>query len=338
MAEPLFELAGVPFTRFGCGCALAVLICLIALYVFSRGRKADYAGFLVCAVMLVPLGWLLARLVYVAVDFIGAPFDGSLYLNRYADPSMALRFWEGGYSLMGGLFGALLAARLAERLMRTEKAAFRDALALALPLAIAVERIAEFGTGLGEGREVTAEWLLNTGLCIENGGAYYFPVCLLEALTALVLFAVMLIRRLRGSDENAGDALRTFLTLFGLTQVVLESLRHDGHMEVHFVYAQQVIAIIIVVVCIAIWAVRMHGDTRMEAVCWTITFACIGLAVWAEFGVDRWGLPLLAYGLMIACMVAIGWVAFALRDWSGTPKNKKGRYTGLQGGAWNRRK
>ena len=82
MAEPLFELAGIPFTRFGCGCTLAVLVCLIALYVFSRGRKADYAGFLVCAVMLVPLGWLLARLVYVAVDFIGAPFDGSL-LNTY---------------------------------------------------------------------------------------------------------------------------------------------------------------------------------------------------------------------------------------------------------------
>ena len=315
MTTIVFSFLGADFTGFGLGCALALLVHFLVLAIAVR-RKADASAVLVTALLSVPLCWFFSRLVFVAVDLFGSLFDGSIYLNAYANAALALRFWDGGYSLMGALFGLLAALRLAEGITRTEDAFLRDGAALSLPLALAVERLAEYGTGLGEGRQVSAQWLISTGLCLERDGEFFFPVCLLEAAVALALFAWMLLRRLRGADSKPGDALRTMLTLFGLTQVLLESLRGDDHMVVHFVRAQQVMAILIVVVCMAVWSVRMRGDWRMEGLCWLLTLVCIGLAVLAEFGVDRWDSALLAYGLLCCCLLAIGWAAFRLRDWS----------------------
>ena len=39
---------------------------------------------------------------------------------------------------------------------------------------------------------------------------------------------------------------------------------------------------------------------------WVITAACIGVMIAAEFGVDRWGNRLLAYGIMVLCLVVVG--------------------------------
>ena len=71
-----------------------------------------------------------------------------------------------------------------------------------------------------------------------------------------------------------------------------------------------------------VWSRRMKGDTRMELGCWGLTIAAVAGAVIAEFGVDRWDSKLLAYGLLLICVLLIGWVAFSLRDWS-TVKRKR---------------
>ena len=319
MSVEVFQIAGISFTRFGLGCALALLLYLAVIRLLTR-KQAEYGSFITLALLTVPLCWLTSRLLFVAVDFIGHFLQASVYLDEYGDPALALRFWEGGYSLMGALLGALLALHLAEALTG-KHTVFRDAAAIAFPLAIALERLAEYGTGVGEGQPVELQWAIDTGLCIESEGYYYWPVCLLEALAMLVLFVLMVIRRIRQSDRVPGDKLRSFLAIFGLVSIVLETLRSDYHMEVHFVKAQMVIALLLVLGCMLVWSRRMKGDTRMELGCWGLTIAAVAGAVIAEFGVDRWDSKLLAYGLLLICVLLIGWMAFSLRDWS-TVKRK----------------
>ena len=52
-------------------------------------------------------------------------------------------------------------------------------------------------------------------------------------------------------------------------------------------------------------ALEHVGRKAAVTVGWVITLACIGVIILAEFGVDRWGNQLLAYGVMTACLAVI---------------------------------
>ena len=64
--------------------------------------------------------------------------ESTYYLTTLSNPALALRFWDGGYSLVGALLGMLLAAWAAEKLLRVPRRLLMDGLALALPAGILV--------------------------------------------------------------------------------------------------------------------------------------------------------------------------------------------------------
>lgn len=308
MSITVLTIFGLPVTAFGLGCALALLWYLLGLALWCRILRADYGVWVRLAVLSVPLSFMFARLTYVAVDFLGIFAASSYYLGTLENPALALRFWDGGYSLMGALFGLLIAAKLAEKWTRQRsKGVLMDAVGFAAPLAIMIERGFEYRTGMGIGREVESEWLIQTGLCAEVDGLYLHPVYLYEALTALVIFAVICVWMRRRKEHVPGDTLRLFLVLFGLSQVLLESFRADEHMIVHFVHAQQVMAIALCVGAMVSWTAKAvrNGRAGICVLMWLLTVIGIAAAIVAEFGVDRWGEPLMAYGLMIAGLLAV---------------------------------
>ena len=316
MENTLLTLFGQPLTRFGLGCALAVLVGLVLCIPRMMRRGLGYSAWIRLCVCVIPLTWLSARLFYALAGWVMIPLEAIFDLNTGRDPLAVLRFWQGGYSLVGGLLGAVLAAKLAERWAGTGKGELRDALAVGLPAAVMVERLCERGSGLGLGRFVTAEWLTGTGLCPQVDGDFVHPVYLYEAAVALILLIVMFVLSLRRRENQGGAHLRIFLVLFGLTQVILESLRADGHMVEHFVHIQQVYSICIavgVMVCWSVKAARKPGRHPALTVGWILTLAAVGVTIWAEFGVDRWGNPLMAYGVMALCMAVIGVVAFDMK-------------------------
>ena len=303
----LFTVFGLPLTRYGAGCALALLagLCVAGLALARRGFK--YGVFVRLALCVIPLAWVFARLVWAAQDMISAGVGLYMDIDSGFDFLETLRFWHGGYSLMGAVIGAILGAKLAEGLTRSPRGSLRDALALGLPVAILVERLFEHGTGLGLGRTVTAGWLANLPICPVIEGEPVHPVYLYEAIAAVVILVLLLVWAKRKKP-----LMKRFLVCFGLSQVILESLRADGHMVQHFVHVQQAIAIVLAVAALIGWsreALSKPGRHTAVAVGWLLTVAAIGVGVWAEFGVDRWGKPLLAYGVMTACMVLIAVVA-----------------------------
>ena len=270
-------------------------------------RNFKYGVFIRLALCVIPCVWLCARLGWASQDLISLGVGYFMDINMDLDFLDVLRFWQGGYSMMGAMLGAILGAKLAEGFTRSPKGSLRDALALGLPVAILGERLFEHGTGLGLGRTVTAAWLAELPICPTVEGEAVHPGYLYEAVAALVIFALMLL-----FAKKKKPLMKRFLLCFGLSQVILDSLRADGHMVQHFVHVQQVFGIVLAVAALIGWsreARQRPGRHAALAVGWLLTAASIGVAVWAEFGVDRWGKPLLAYGIMAACMAVIAFVA-----------------------------
>ena len=316
MEEELWTLSELTLTKFGLGCMLAMAVGLICCLIVLVRKRMGYGVWIRLCVCVIPLSLLVARLGWVMLDLIMVPLEGMFDLDTGRDLSEALYFWHGGYSLIGAVIGAWIGACLAEKWTRSGKGVLQDSLALGIPAAIVVERLMERGTSLGLGRVVTAEWLLNTGIYPEADGDPVHPVYLYEAAVALCLFVIMLVLSLKKDRSPAGSRLRLFLFLYGLTQVLMESLRADGHMVEHFVHFQQVYALILSCALMLRWTVmaaRKPGRHPALTIGWIITLVCIGAAVLAEFGVDRWGKPMLAYGLMIVCLAAIGVIGFEFR-------------------------
>ncbi len=310
--ETLLLLFGRPVTAFGVGAALALLLGLAAAGLRLRGR-VTYGAFIRLAVLTVPLVLLFSRLMYVLANC-------TYYLTTLSNPALALRFWDGGYSVSGAVLGALAAAPLAARWTRVRPGILLDAAAVGLLPAILVERLCEHDTGMGFGRPVGMDTLLWLG--VDDGmGDLVYPVYLFEAIVAAIILLIVLIWRARRRTLPDGEMCLTILTLLSASQVILESLRNDQHMVVHFVRIQQVAFLLIAVFTFA-WCLRRAARAGVfpakkksqRALCWLIVLICVGLGVWMEFRVDRGTLKALYYSVMTLCMGAIAALTLFLRS------------------------
>ncbi|MBR5345087.1 MAG: prolipoprotein diacylglyceryl transferase [Clostridia bacterium] len=313
MDQTVFTLFGLPVTGYALGCMLAMLCGLAVTLPRVLRLGLGWGGFIRLCFCVIPLAWFCSRALYVLADLAVGVIESSYYINTLGNPLPALYFWEGGYSVSGAILGAILGAKIAEKWLHTETGALRDSLCVGLPLAVLIERLCEAGTGLGLGRPVTWAWLAKSGLCPTVEGEAVYPIFFFEALFCLALVVLMEELGQRPIKRTGGDLTRIFLVIYGIGQVLFESFRQDGHMVKHFVHVQQVVAIVFVVAVLVRWSVRMARAPQVRRgmkqslllMVWLLTLAGIGVAVWAEFGVDRWGNRLGAYGLMAACLALI---------------------------------
>lgn len=287
------------FTPYGLYVTLALLSGLACggQYLY-RARGLSLQVRLTFCVILIPFVWFFSRLFFVLANC-------TYYLTTLSEPVLALRFWDGGYSMCGAFAGACAGAVLTAKVCRLSAPLMLDAVGLGFPLGALVARLAEYGTGVGDGRAVTGSWI--PPLSSSYYGEYLHPVFLYEAIGALVVFLILLyISRSHHGHPHEGDLLLLCMTLYGTLQSFLESLKDDGHMVVHFVRIQQVLALLMVLISLTVWSRRLKGQGKGEtSLLWILTAIAVGLAVLSEFGVDRWGNRLLAYSLLILCLLTI---------------------------------
>ncbi len=312
MTETLFTVLGLPVTGFGLGMAGALLASLAAELAWCRARKVAYGVFIRFAALAVPLTLLCSRLLFVLAE-------STYYITTLSNPALALRFWDGGYSLVGALLGMLLAAWAAEKLMRVPGRLLVDGLALALPAGILVERLCETGTGMGMGRSIATPALMFLGVEDVYTGEWVHPVYLYEAALAAIIGLALLawVLRRQGDIGAPGDLCGVFLLLFGVTQMVMECLRNDLHMVVHFVPVQQVAELLMVLAVLAHWWKRLRRAQGVKKgrtlLVWPVTAVCVGVAVAMEFLVDRGPDKLLYYSVMSLCVAVIAVLALGCR-------------------------
>nr|MBR4280549.1 prolipoprotein diacylglyceryl transferase [Clostridia bacterium] len=284
-------------TVYGLLCALALTLMLAAALKSTR-----FDTWIRLSVTVIPLALIGSRLLFGLT---------SLGMGDMTNPLQILYAWDGGASMSGAFAGVVLAAFLVERHCKVSHGILMDKLALGMPLALIVCRLAEIPTGMGMGRQVDTPWLQWLGSFTDE----CHPVFIYEALWAFLLgIALMLyLRRAR----RPGDVLLTFMVLYGSAQMFFESLRDDYHMVIYYVRINQIAGLIMVLIPLILWLVRLskrgakHNDLIFPCVIMVVAAA---LCIYQEFQVDSNPNLLKEYAIMAAGVAVIGAQTILIRN------------------------
>ena len=260
---------------FGLYVCLGLALSMLALFLLCRKLKLKSGTAALTGVLSMGIGFLVSRLFFALMD--GA-------LGQMMPLWVTLQFDTGGYSMIGAVLGGCLGAVLSARLTRQSAPRLLDLLAPALMLFIICERLGEGQIAdFGVSRKLTVDLPDNTFLV--SGGR--LNTYLLEAFAAAVLFILMLwdLRK----PKRPGSTFILFLILFGAAQVLLESLRKDGHMTVRaFVRLEMIMSMMLLAGGIIVLFIR--NVKRRPFLSWAAlgaVLAAVGLGVLIEFKIDR---------------------------------------------------
>lgn len=312
--DSTFSFFGLTGYAYGLVISLATGFILFLMGVIGRRRGLPTGTVLVYGLLAIPLGLFFARLVFCL-------FNLPLFIETYENPWLMLRFFDGGLSMIGALAGLVLAAFLTGRLMKVRFGRLMDCFTLPLGLWLCALRAAECFTELGVGKVVeegvitrAAPWLFITetaGIATE----YRLAVYRYEAAAALLLllFMVILTLRLRRStDVPPGDASLLFFALYGASQMLLESMRDDGHLLLTFLRVSQVAAALMPIWATAVFTKRylaIHGRAdRRVIVSWLLILLCVAGGILLEFSLDgrlSWGAPSMLRDYLIMGLLCV---------------------------------
>lgn len=292
-------------TSYGLNAALAMAALLLVTGLWCRSQKIGYGPFIRLCALGLPMAFLFSR-IFFALTALGCE-------DVFSSPVQMLYFWDGGASITGAFAGLILAAWIVSRLCRVSCGTLLDGVALGAPAAIIIERLTEPSAGLGVGRYVDTEWLQFLGSSMDGR----HPVYLYEAVVAGMILLALCLMLLRGRGvKHPGDLLLTFMTLYGCTQTLLESLRDDAHMVIYFIRINQIAALIMAAAAFVIWMVRWarKGAGRTGIIlCSVVYIAAVAQGVVQEFAVDSNLNMLLEYGIMALCLAVLAALALIIR-------------------------
>lgn len=215
----VWHLGPVPLRAYAFCIILGVVVCVLIgnrRYVARGGPSgavADVAG--IC----VPVGIVGARVYHVVTS-------PSAYLD---DPVAALRIWEGGLGIPGGILAGVLSAWWVCRRRGYSPTAMADACAPGVAVAQAIGRFGNYFNSELFGRPTTLPWGLEIDPSNPDavpGAQAYHPTFLYESLWCLGVAAVVVLvdrrRRLGG-----GRAFALYVLLYAVGRGWIEALRID---------------------------------------------------------------------------------------------------------------
>lgn len=256
----MFTLFGLNGTWYGLTVGLSMLGYLLVAGMLGYHKRLPPGTVRLYGLVGLPFALVFSRLLFCAVNF-------SYFTDAISQPWRMLAFWDGGYCLLGALCGLMLAALITSRVQKVRFGTILDVIATPVGVLIFGLRIAEALTDghLGVGRQVevgalsqTLPWLF---LPDQMGTLtlYRLAVYRYEAAMALLILALSLglfYGRHPRWKARPGDLAMIVLSLFGASQIILESMRDDGHMIMGFIRVQQLGYALIPVLALVIFGAR----------------------------------------------------------------------------------
>ena len=294
MNRTLLSLFGLPITAYALGMTLsaALVIAFVFLHSNRYGLKLWVTETFI--LMAIPLCLLLARLVYVLarLDF---------FLER--GEGMALRLWQGGYTLWGAIPGFLLAGILTARLAGLKSSNLLDILTPAGLLMLALGRFCEGLSGQGFGEESSTKLSFFPFAVVNEYGEWRWAIFMLEGMAAL-LFMLILFKE---KNLYPGGVLRHALTLLCASQILFESLREDEFLRWGFVRLGQLLPAILLLLLMITASKKAGEDRRVPIPFAGSMFAFLILLVIAlEFAFDKTSLGTgLIYAAMLLAVIGL---------------------------------
>jgi prolipoprotein diacylglyceryl transferase len=212
--------------------AVCIIIGIIVGYLIANRRWKERGGRpdsmeLVVAVA-VPFGIVGARLYHVITDY-------QLYFGPGRDPLDALKIWQGGLGIWGGVALGALGAYLVARKRKIKFAALADAVAPGIIVAQAIGRLGNWFNQELFGEPTTLPWGLEIAPQFRPEGyeqfATFHPTFLYELLWNLGVFVVLILldRRLK---LGFGKVFALYVALYTAGRFWIEALRIDPVNEV----------------------------------------------------------------------------------------------------------
>lgn len=189
-----------------------------------RARGAQNLEVIDIALWAVPFGIVGGRVVHVMTHF-------NDYFGAGADPTAALRIWEGGLAIYGAIAFGALGAYIGSRLSKVNFVAFADAIAPGLLIAQAVGRLGNYFNQELYGAPTDLPW----GLEIDNMdsmpiglpvGTTFHPTFAYEALLSIA-GALVLLWLDRKYALRRGRLFAIYLIWYSACRYLIEGLRID---------------------------------------------------------------------------------------------------------------
>lgn len=295
----------------------------LALAIYPRYHRHNTAVWVFFPFALL-LGLLFSRIIY-----------WYCHLEQFSSLLDALAEWNtGSYALPGVVLGAWLAAWIVKKLGLTQRTGrLLDAVAPGLCLSFAFIRLSElFNTACRSRILVQAKALQRLPFAVrsvDSSGSVRYPLAVFFLSFLLLLVVTVLLVRfytryrrypmLDGSSVN-GNVFRLFLLLWGVTEVLMDSLRYDSCL-MHFTFLKslnpyasfislgQVFAgVSILVVMIHFTRVRVRGEgfglkILLAWILFLVSLFCAGFL--GEYRVQRTGNYALCYSIQIVSLIVI---------------------------------
>ncbi len=270
---------GLEVYRFGFFVALGMLAAACVIGFLSWARR--------CRKGTAPVLTLLAFL-------LGAAFSRICFclMNQELGFMMPISSWfnitGGGWSMIGLVGGSFLAAFLTAKITGEKVGHTMDLTACALPAFLLLERIGENCIpDFDYSRALESTFLNRTFLVFSDEyDAYYLATNRLAAVMMGLIFLLLIVDMMRSHRE--GNTCLMFLMVFGAVTILLESLRYDRFLRITFVGLQQILAAVLLMIGVAIPAVRCMRSHRRLAICAIVSvLVAAGIGVALEFALDR---------------------------------------------------
>ncbi|HEU4421489.1 MAG TPA: prolipoprotein diacylglyceryl transferase [Pilimelia sp.] len=230
----IWHIGPIPVRAYALCIVLGIVVACVVTEVRLRRRGAPRYAVLDVAVWAVPAGIIGARIYHVLTS-------PEQYFGEGGSPLAALKIWEGGLGIWGGVAGGALGAWIGCRQLGIPLRVFADALAPGLPLAQAVGRLGNWFNNELHGGQTTLPWGLevhrmdpdNPGKALlnEDGTAellpgLYHPAFLYEALWCVGV-AVLVIVADRRWRLGHGRAFALYVMGYTVGRFWIELIRTD---------------------------------------------------------------------------------------------------------------
>jgi len=239
--------------------ALAVVVLVLwAVWEVRRGAKLSYDTILTAAVVGIPSGVIISRLLHVLDNIVGAKLYPELVLaGKVIDYTQNPKGIIGaeGLTIWGAVLGATLGIWIYSKFSHQNFAYFADLLAPGVVLAQAVGRVGCTINGCCYGKETSLPW----GIVYTHPESYaplgvaVHPTQIYEIIYLLIIFGVLF--SLRGRFKPDGSLFLIYLSLYSLWRVGIDFLR-EGTPFLFGLHQAQIIGIIVLLIAIPVLALR----------------------------------------------------------------------------------
>lgn len=231
-----------------CSMALAVILCY---FFFSKKRAIKNSEILTLALYVLPFAVLGARTFYVLFNPMGIDYS-------FVD---ALKIWEGGMSIWGGVIGGFLGVALYSFINKKDILSICDVIAPALILAQSTGRWGNFINKEAHGWEVFDPKYFGLPFTVEINGHYYLATFLYEAVLNTIGFIVLV--TLLYKSKKRGLVTSLYLMWYGVVRSIIETFRTDP-MLIGSVKFSQLTSIISAIIGLALFIYIFIRDYKIK--------------------------------------------------------------------------